>query len=165
MRNLSLTYPITIQLRGMFGPRLMSTRLPKPTRNKKPAMSYKCDYCPKEFPSKSQVEFHMKKMNDQKKLYSCNKMNCSFVAYYLCVWNDHRMTVHHNEEVKVVLQGLSQADLINKEAWTQWKRHANPMIDLKKLKPHLHVCDKCEKSFFTKAKLKDHKINKHTRWS
>ena len=131
---------------------------------------FKCDYCTKNFPSKAQVEFHMKKMNDQQTLYSCNKNDCSFIAYYLCVWNDHRMTVHHNEEVKVVLQGLSQADLINKEAWTQWKRHTNPMIDLKKLKPHLHVCDKCEKSFFTKErlkdhKIKDHKINKHTRWS
>ena len=57
-------------------------------------------------------------------------------------------------------------DLIKKEVWTlnnkkrilylkslkkgRKKRQTKPEIDLMKLKPHFHACDKCEKSFFNK---------------
>ena len=128
---------------------------------------YQCDYCPKEFPSKSQVEFHMKKMNDQKKLYSCNKMNCSFVAYYLCVWNDHRMTVHHNEEVKVVVHGLSQAHLKqqteNQAIQTPFEmiQEYNSGDETESECMEIHQCDLCDTFFNSKLELNSHKEGGH----
>ena len=145
----------------------------KPTNHEN--VDYKCDYCTKEFPSKAQVEFHMKKMNDQAKLYSCSKSNCSFTAHYLCVWNDHRMIVHRNEEVKAVVQGLPlQNQVINQQIESQailqaWNAFRTPFEMIQEYSGdetepecmEIHQCDLCDTFFNSKNQLSVHKKGGH----
>ena len=78
---------------------------------------------------------------------------------YICdICHHHRISQRPNKNV-------TQSNRVKPKKRTRKNKQTKPEIDLNKLKPHLHACDKCEKSFFTKEKLKDHKKDKHRRWS
>ena len=120
-------------------------------------VEYKCDYCTKKFPSKAQVEFHMKRMEATRRLYTCNKSNCNFRgSMVMCAWNEHRMTVHGNEGVKMVVQGLGQAV-------PQKAKPKSVEIQNVKPKPIDFKCDKCHKVFKSAEARKQHHTAKHVK--
>ena len=120
-------------------------------------VEYKCDYCTKKFPSKAQVEFHMKRMEATRRLYTCNKSNCNFRgSMVMCAWNEHRMTVHSNEGVKMVVQGLGQAV-------PQKAKPKSVEIQNVKPKPIDFKCDKCHKVFKSAEAREQHHIAKHVK--